>query len=94
VGLAGDSLVAVAERCAPVVVPGHLEDAGVSGNAFDPQAGAERTVRRGQVGHECLGDDLAEGRLLLRREILPVSFEARQRFEGGHHASAEPRASK
>src|SRR5882757_4817210 len=71
VGLAGNSFVTVAECRAPVVVPGHLEHAGVGGNAFDAQPRAEWAVRSGQVGHEGLGHDLAEGRLLLCGEFLP-----------------------
>ena len=59
-GLAGDVLFAVAESRAAVVVPGHLEHAGVGGHTLDAQPGAEGVVGRGQVRHERVSDDLAE----------------------------------
>src|SRR6202453_4157864 len=93
VRLSGDSFVAVAEGRASVAVPAHLEYARVGGHALDAEPRPERAVRGGQVRHEGLGDDLAEGGLLLPREVLPVPVEARQRLERGHQPSADPSGS-
>src|SRR5208282_5315907 len=80
-GLPGDSFLAIAEGRAPVVVPGHLEHTRAGGHALDAEPRAERPVLGSQVRHEVLGDDLAEGGLLLPREVLPVPLEAGQRLE-------------
>src|SRR6266852_5702829 len=90
VGLAGHAFGPVAEGGPAVVVPCHLEHAGVGGYPFDPQARPERAVRGHQVGHEGFLDRLAEQRLLMRGEVLPVSLEPRKRLNRRHQASAAP----
>src|ERR1700761_3375689 len=93
-GLTRSPLLAVAERRAAVVVPGHFEYTGMGRDPFDPQSWTERAIRRGQIRDEGFDDDLTEAGLLPGRQFLPISFEAGQRLEGRHNSSAEPSESR
>src|ERR1700761_3469066 len=92
--LTGSSLLAIAERRTPVVVPGHFDYTRVGCDPFDPKSWTEWAIKRGQIRHEGFGDDLEKNGQMLCREVLPVSFEPRQSLEGWHHSSAEPSESK
>src|SRR5215472_13548273 len=94
VRLTSDPLRTVTECGPPVAVPRHFEDAVVTGHAPHAQSRPERPVRRHQIRYEGIRNHLAKRRLLLGRQLLPVSFEARERLERRHYSSAEPSASR
>ena len=50
--LTGSSLLAIAERRTPVVVPGHFEYTRVGCDPFDPKSWAEWAIKRRQIRHE------------------------------------------